>query len=286
MRIRSITVDYGCTHSLPDYCNVKPSITVTADLEGEETFNDCIHVLEQQCERHVHEIIDGALEAEGLSPEFSNEPLFRLYRWEQRDEVLVILPDEIKDMTVLPGHWRIQRNAPQRYDTLLGYARKRWPHEAVMIIRDEEELQHLIWDWWNARTWYNLWFAYEYEGPWNNLRAVESFAVATVLSPQSLETADLFREPSGYNIRCPMQLPDLERELDTTVSADLPRHVLSSQVELDEFVNEWIEEHPRPAEADELDNTDTASLDTTGYVGEGADYYGEDDYPEDDYKGE
>lgn len=282
MKIRTLTVGYGRIYSLPDYCNVKPSVTLTADIDGEENIVECLHALELRCERHVHEIIDNALEGHGESPEFYKGPLYRLYRWAQRDDLLVIIPDDRRDMSALPGRWK---NAdyilsPQRYDAVLARARRQAQDGCYLVIRDEDDLQREVYDWWNERVWYNLWFARVPEGRYNMSSAAALAVRADLNIHGEMARGDYFLQSRRMDSDWPLQLADLERALDETVSADLPRHTLAAQDDLDQFVAAWIEEHGREAEPA---TTATAAIDNAGYVEDDDTYYEEDEYDEDDY---
>lgn len=106
MKLTQITVSYGITQSLPEYCNVKPSATFTATLdEGDDPYE-----IESQLwdyARHaVQQIVDTALEGEGKPAKYSTEPRFQVLRtahdrYRRPDDppnppkLLVILPNEI-----------------------------------------------------------------------------------------------------------------------------------------------------------------------------------------------
>lgn len=94
MQINQITVSFTRTQSLPSYSNVKPSVTLTATLEPDENVLECYDVLMDDARRLVHGEIDDALEVDGMSPKFTNEPLFSLYRNRLR-QVMVIVPGSV-----------------------------------------------------------------------------------------------------------------------------------------------------------------------------------------------
>ena len=57
MKITSVTVGMGITASLPEYCNVKPSLTLTATVYADDDAQAVIHRLRAQvrafCEGEV-----------------------------------------------------------------------------------------------------------------------------------------------------------------------------------------------------------------------------------------
>jgi hypothetical protein len=66
MIITQISVSYGETQSLPDYCNVKPGITLTAFVEAGESAEAVEAALWKFAKEAVQTHIDSALEDHGL----------------------------------------------------------------------------------------------------------------------------------------------------------------------------------------------------------------------------
>lgn len=62
MLITSVTVSYQEAKSLPDYCNVKPMLSMTAQI-GEDDPGDVITELTRQVQDYVHGEIDEDEEA-------------------------------------------------------------------------------------------------------------------------------------------------------------------------------------------------------------------------------
>ena len=107
MKLLTITVSYGQTQSLPEYSNVKPSLTLTAQLdEGDdpaavETF------LWQQTKAAVFEQIDQALEGAGMAAKHDQtSPRYQVLRTRRRDSyherhlpqlpaIVVVVPNDI-----------------------------------------------------------------------------------------------------------------------------------------------------------------------------------------------
>jgi hypothetical protein len=80
MNITQITVSYGETQSLPEYSNVKPSITLTAVLnDGEDTVTIEAE-LWQHAKTAVREQIDLALEVNNIPAKYSTDPRFQVLK--------------------------------------------------------------------------------------------------------------------------------------------------------------------------------------------------------------
>lgn len=105
MKITQITASYGATQSLPEYSNVKPALTLTAELEPGEDPKTAWLQLWEQARQAVHEQIDLALEANGRAAKYDPVPRFQVMRtywneWEHRGkekppQYVVLLPDRI-----------------------------------------------------------------------------------------------------------------------------------------------------------------------------------------------
>ena len=105
MNITQITVSYGETQSLPEYSNVKPSLTLTAVLNDDED----VALIEAQLWAHakeaVREQIDLALEGNGKAAKWSTEPRYQVMQtywnqWDHRGETeppqyVIILPNNV-----------------------------------------------------------------------------------------------------------------------------------------------------------------------------------------------
>lgn len=105
MKLTQITVSYGETQSLPEYLNVKPSLTLTAAIEPEDDPTQVEFELWAWARDSVHAQIDTALELNGKPAKYSTEPRFQVLRtywnqWDHRGEAkppqyVIIAPDEI-----------------------------------------------------------------------------------------------------------------------------------------------------------------------------------------------
>ena len=106
MNITQITVSYGETQSLPEYSNVKPSLTLTAVLNDGELAEEVETELWKMAKESVREQIDLALEANGRPAKYSSEPRYQVLRtywnqWDHRGETkppqyVIIAPDGLK----------------------------------------------------------------------------------------------------------------------------------------------------------------------------------------------
>src|SRR5215208_8322371 len=106
MRITQITVSYGETQSLPEYSNVKPSLTLTAVLEDGDDPEDEEFELCEYARASVHAQIDAALEANDRPAKYDPCPRYQVLmtywdRWghpkgtPEPPKVVVILPNAI-----------------------------------------------------------------------------------------------------------------------------------------------------------------------------------------------
>lgn len=76
MPLSKIIVTYGLTQSLPDYCNVRPSITLEYVLEHEDDPDDIRAGLIGEARAQVRELADQALEDAGRPARYSQEPRY------------------------------------------------------------------------------------------------------------------------------------------------------------------------------------------------------------------
>jgi hypothetical protein len=105
MQITEITVGYAEVQSLPEYSNVKPSLTLTATIGPDEHPGDVEAELWTHAKNAVREQIDLALEANGKAAKWSGEPRYQVLEtywseYEHRGEVkppqyMIILPNQI-----------------------------------------------------------------------------------------------------------------------------------------------------------------------------------------------
>jgi len=103
LNITQITVSYGETQSLPEYSNVKPSLTLTAVLDDGDDAQAVEANLWTQAKNAVREQVDLALEANGKAAKWSGEPRYQVMQtywnqWDHRGETelpqyVIILPN-------------------------------------------------------------------------------------------------------------------------------------------------------------------------------------------------
>jgi len=234
MRIKSVTVGLGITESLPGtYGNVKPSLTLTAELDPGEDANRVIQTLDAQVTGYCYAKIDNALEMEGESPKFYTGTLFRLAFWSQRGD-LYILPagTRLKD---LPGKWSWQCQG-MRLQTVRARA-------AATQDKDMDVLDHSdgnfdeIHDWWAALDWYVVYHLIVWRDRW------DWYPKQFILVPYDLvEEGD---EPDGLETfdMTPRLLEDHTRKIEKDWI------VVRDRQKLDDLVREWVAEHPRPSDS-------------------------------------
>lgn len=127
MNLTAITVSYGATQSLPEYSNVKPQITLSAELEPGEHAGDVAARLWELARAEVHEQIDRALEAGDQRAKYDPAPrydvitpsqrAFRDRSWAEPEAVIVVVPTKAAvDGYVVASHY------PDLSGHRLGYA--------------------------------------------------------------------------------------------------------------------------------------------------------------------
>jgi hypothetical protein len=103
MKLTQITVSYGVTQSMPEYCNVKPSVTFTATLDDGDDPYEVESQLWDLARHAVHTQVDAALEANDRPAKYSTDQRFQVMRtahdrYRRPDDppkLLVILPNEL-----------------------------------------------------------------------------------------------------------------------------------------------------------------------------------------------
>lgn len=109
MIITQISVSYGETQSLPDYCNVKPGITLTAFVEAGESAEAVEAALWKFAKEAVQTQIDSALEDHGLPARYSTEPRYQIVRTYYDRFEHKKLPEPAKIIAVIPDEINIRR---------------------------------------------------------------------------------------------------------------------------------------------------------------------------------
>ena len=134
MKIESVSVSYGLTQSLRNYCNVRPSITLTAALDAGEDAEDVQAELLAQAKEFIHEEIDQALEADGQAARYSAEPRYSAYRtvpWRFTYQAVVIVPTGV----ALPVGYQHVPDVPfkSRYNAAFRAALEYAKHEQIEL---------------------------------------------------------------------------------------------------------------------------------------------------------
>lgn len=117
MKLTTVTVSFGRTQSLPEYSNVKPSITLTAELGDGDDPEAVRAALLEEARTFVEATIDDALEDAGEPAKFSTEPRYQIWssyrgvqglagpKPEPPEAVVVVVPQAISVQSV-PGYSR------------------------------------------------------------------------------------------------------------------------------------------------------------------------------------
>lgn len=144
MRIVQITVGDKKTVSLPEYNNVAPAFSVTADINPDESVLDAIKNLSELVDDHLRERVDTLLEEAGQSPCYTGDELSELWRFRQAD-ALVIVPEGFDPPSW--GNWSRVPLQAMRHEALRRHALKRGKQLFFSFLQATE--------WYSAREpWY------------------------------------------------------------------------------------------------------------------------------------
>ncbi len=125
MRITQVTVSYGQTQSLPEYSNVKPQVSLTAELGPDDDRAAVESELWALARASVHEEIDCALEANDRPAKYDTaSPRFQVVKNVKTlgaPLVVVIAPND----AVLPEHVRfLSAHYATSRNLRIGHARR------------------------------------------------------------------------------------------------------------------------------------------------------------------
>ena len=107
MHITEVRYTLGYTYNLGDYTNIRPEITLTANVESNEDANEALSHLYQTARHYCHSAIDSALESEGKPAEFSSEPRFVAYRCYDEHVTVIVPVDCAKSFEKENPLWRL-----------------------------------------------------------------------------------------------------------------------------------------------------------------------------------
>ena len=60
MRITKVKLTLGYTYNLGDYSNIRPEVSLTADIHDTDNVIDCLEHLYDTARLHCHRVIDDA----------------------------------------------------------------------------------------------------------------------------------------------------------------------------------------------------------------------------------
>jgi hypothetical protein len=133
MNITKVSVTYGETQSLPEYCNVKLSVTLEAAVDGEEEFS-VTDALIDKARGDVQFLVDEALEEAGKVAKYSREPRFKAMQSADR-KCIVIVPNELL-IKALPDDFTNVYGIPTgaRMEHLIKLIKEKRPSNGVQVI--------------------------------------------------------------------------------------------------------------------------------------------------------
>jgi hypothetical protein len=124
-------VQYSLTQSLPDYCNVRPGLSLQATVAPgeypEEVFAELLALARAECER----LVDEALEQVGKAPRYYAGPRFWLWR---ADRYVLVLPVNVPG----PEKTRERRGYEYHYQEILDREGYPW-QTAVRLAREHAD---------------------------------------------------------------------------------------------------------------------------------------------------
>lgn len=143
MKITNLTVSYGETQSLPDYCNVKPALSMSATVEEGEDPAEVEARLWDQVKGTVQEMVDQALEGSGKAARHDTCQRFQVMRtywdryWQAKDvpeppKLVIILPDNLNLSDVL-GQQLVHAGYPESRKLRPAHARRIAEQEAAQL---------------------------------------------------------------------------------------------------------------------------------------------------------
>lgn len=147
MKLTTVTVSFGRTQSLPEYSNVMPSITLTAELGDGDDPATVAAVLLVEARAFVEGAIDDALEDAGEPAKFSTEPRYQIWssyrgvqglagpKPEPPEAVVVVVPQAVSIQSV-PGYSRASYSGSShlRFATALRKAQEIATNEGRRLI--------------------------------------------------------------------------------------------------------------------------------------------------------
>lgn len=243
MKIVSVTVSYSRTHSLPDYCNVKPGLSViiepdasTLDLGTE------IQALDKRITEHVHGKIDDELERAGQSPVFYEGDLYRLWHWQQR-QCDVILAHGVRIRGL--GDWEPITYHGMRLETVWALAEKRYVYinmdKALGPLDDDTPLR----EWWEQHRMYAIYVLSLSGKPYRP----DPGADALWIIPEDLRRPIELVHPTGPRDLIDNLIPRVRDEQDKYVRLAWGGRslTLDTQKALDDHVSAWLDDIEREA---------------------------------------
>ena len=150
MNIVTITVGWSETCSLPEYNNVKPSITLSAQIGDGEDAEAATRALLAECKRVVQGQVDEALEACGKRPRHYTGLAYQVVESAARKLVLVV-PNEAR---LLPAYrpekrwshvWGIDRGLSRAGAELLARRHAEERHYSMITVDDIAMARHQLW---------------------------------------------------------------------------------------------------------------------------------------------
>lgn len=95
MEIRKITVGLGTTASIGEYENIRPSIELTAELDGQDDPAKVMAELWSRAVEEIHLQVDDHREANGMQPQYYDGPRYQVAKSNLR-RLIAVFPEEVR----------------------------------------------------------------------------------------------------------------------------------------------------------------------------------------------
>jgi hypothetical protein len=251
MKITTVTVGLSRTTSLPDYANIKPSISLTAELDESDAMLDVVDDLSIACCNYIESEIDSGLERNGQSPIYDTiSPRFHVLSCSHA-RVTVILPAGTE--TPHPEEYWLTHVQAVRLTAALAAldAARRTTSIGNTTLLDctemdpETALQRVL-TWWDSRPWCIPYGLPRYADDRRTLGAILIVSPPSEAPDESYIWMTPIRNEDGARLAESEFLhPELEEILDRDYP-DLPRLHAHSRLEFDVLVSDWLYAHPCP----------------------------------------
>jgi hypothetical protein len=142
MKITTITVGWSETCSLPEYNNVKPSLTLTAQIGEDEDAQAVVLLLMAEVKATVQAQVDQTLERFARSPRYYIGPQYQVLR-KRNDETIFVIPIEV-ELPLTSDYRRVAGVPVMSLSGALYWAHRIRGDRQVMVVDDPAQAANLV----------------------------------------------------------------------------------------------------------------------------------------------